>query len=186
MKLSDMERKILVLIEEYSEEAEDLTDDPDLAAKRYDVINQVMFELARIRKLPKYIEMPVVAGQVVTFADLSQACGSKVYQIDTVRGVDVSYRAGGTVLKFLQGGNAEVDCFVFPKRITTENASEYELDLPEDLLEILPYGVAADMLKSDESSEYGSVYADRYELMKRQLDPRYHTGSMTFDGGVVI
>jgi hypothetical protein len=51
------------------------------------------------------------------------------------------------------------------------------------VLEILPYGVAADLLKSDVSAEYGSVYATRYENMLQRLDPRNHLTSVVIEGG---
>ena len=50
----------------------------------------------------------------------------------------------------------------------------------------MPYGVAADLLKSDVSAEYGAVYATRYESMKQELDPRYSMPMITFEGGVVV
>jgi hypothetical protein len=47
----------------------------------------------------------------------------------------------------------------------------------------MPYGVAADLLKSDVSSQYGSIYAARYRELLNQLDTRYGTGSVLLDGG---
>lgn len=184
MKRKVLLKKILSMIEEYNPESTYLTDDPDISAKIDEVINQVMMELVRLKKLPQYLTMPVTMGQLLTMKDLSAACSKEIYQIDVVRGVKYVTRAGGTVLKFLESGTAEIDCFVFPERITEENANGYEFDLPADLLEILPYGVAADLLKSDQSAEYGSVYATRYETFKQQLDPRYQMPGIYIDGGV--
>jgi hypothetical protein len=50
----------------------------------------------------------------------------------------------------------------------------------------MPYGVAADLLKSDVSTEYGTIYATRYESMKQQLDPRYQLATVYVEGGVSI
>jgi hypothetical protein len=90
------------------------------------------------------------------------------------------------VLKFLEDGMAEIDCFVYPERITESTKDNYEFELSPDVLEIMPYGIAADLLKSDISSEYGNIYATRYEAMKQMLDPRYHMTSIYIDGGVSI
>jgi hypothetical protein len=60
---------------------------------------------------------------------------------------------------------------------------DYKFELSTDVLEIMPYGVAADLLKSDVSSQYGSIYAARYGELLNQLDPRYGTGSVLLDGG---
>ena len=53
--LGEMKKKVLGLIEELNPKSTLLTDDPDIAAKHNDVINQVMFELARMKKIPKPI-----------------------------------------------------------------------------------------------------------------------------------
>jgi hypothetical protein len=62
----------------------------------------------------------------------------------------------------------------------------YEFDLSPDALEILPYGVAGDLLKSDVSSDYGRIYSNRYETMIQRLDQRYQMGSIVIEGGVVV
>jgi hypothetical protein len=90
------------------------------------------------------------------------------------------------VLKILEDGIAEIDCFVYPERITEATKDTYEFELSPDALEIMPYGIAADLLKSDISSEYGTIYATRYEAMLNRLDPRYHMGSVYIDSGVNI
>lgn len=187
MTLEEMRSKYLTLIEEVSPQSEHMTDDPDIAAKQNSVVNQVMFELARSKKIPKYVDMKVDEGDIITFADIERECGYEIYQIDKIAGVDYKYKANGTVLKILSSGTAEIDVFVYPERITDKtNAKAYEFELSPDVLEIMPYGVAADLLKSDVSTEYGSIYATRYESMKQQLDPRYHLTSVYIEGGVVI
>lgn len=50
----------------------------------------------------------------------------------------------------------------------------------------MPYGVAADILKSDVSNGYGQIYNQRYEQMLQRLDPRYSTGFIYIDQGVMI
>ena len=49
-------------------------------------------------------------------------------------------------------------------------------------MQVLPYGVAGDLLKSDISADYGQVYANRYETMIQRIDPRYSTGSFYISG----
>ena len=187
MTLEEMDKKVLALIEELNPDSEYLTDDPDIAAKKNYVTNQIMFELCRMKKLPKYVEMAVEAGQLIEFADLERECGYEIYQIDHVGGVKYSPKADGTVLKIMESGTAEIDVFVFPERITEKTRGKaYEFELSNDVLEIMPYGIAGDLLKSDVSTEYGSIYATRYEAMKQQLDPRYQLTSVYIDGGIDI
>lgn len=186
MTLNEMKKKVLGLIEELNPKSAVLTDDPDIATKINDVINQIMFELARIKKIPKYFEMEVTKGALITYADFERECGYEVFQVAVVSGVKKVPKANGTVFKVMEDGTMEVECFVYPERITEKTQGNYEFELSADALEIMPYGVAGDLLKSDISAEYGNIYATRYESMKQMLDPRYHMPSIHIEGGVKI
>lgn len=187
MTLLEMKKKVLGLIEELNPDNKLLTDDPDISTKINDVINQIMFELARMKKIPKYVEMEVSAGDVIEFADIEKECGYEIFQIKMVGGVNYAPKADGTVLKMLESGTAEIECYVYPERITaTTKDRAYEFEVSNDVLEIMPYGVAADLLKSDVSTEYGAIYATRYETMLQRLDPRYQVASIYIDGGVSL
>lgn len=187
MTLLEMKKKVLGLIEELSPNSEYLTDDPDIQAKINEVINQIMFELARIKKIPKYVEIEVSEGDIIDFATIEKECGYEIYQLGTVCGVPYSPKANGTILKVLKSGTAEIDCYVYPERITEKTKDKaYEFELSADVLEIMPYGVAGDLLKSDASAEYGSVYSTRYESMLQRLDPRYQLTTITIEGGYNI
>lgn len=183
----EMKQKALALIEELNPDSEYLTDDPDIATKIDYVINQIMFELARIKKIPKYVEIEVSEGDMLDFEAIESECGYEVYQVGTVGGVSNLPKANGTIFKILESGTAEVECFVYPERITEKTKDKaYEFELSADVLEIMPYGIAADLLKSDVSAEYGTVYSTRYESMLQRLDPRYQTATVTISGGVRI
>ena len=184
MTLNEMKRKVLALIEELNPLSEYLTDDPDISAKINEVTNQILYELARFKKIPKYCEIPVMAGDTLDFEALEKACGYEVYQIDLVSGVRYVPRASGTVLKMLETGTAEIDLFVYPERITEKTKGSYELELSGDALEIMPYGIAGDLLKSDVSTDYGGIYSARYKDMLQLLDHRYQLPTYTIEGGV--
>lgn len=187
MTLLEMKKKVLSLIEELNPDSELLTDDPDISAKINSVVNQIMFELVRMKKIPKYVEMDVSAGDIITFDDIAEASGYEVYQVGTVGGVLYSPKANGTVLKIMESGTAEIELYVYPEQITEKTKDKaYEFELSPDALEIMPYGIAADLLKSDVSAEYGSVYATRYETMMQRLDPRYQTTTVFIEGGYAI
>ena len=187
MTLLEMKKKVLGLIEELNPDSELLTDDPDISAKLNEVINQIMFELVRMKKIPKYVEIDVNEGDRITFEDIEAESGYEVYQLGTVCGVRYEPKADGTVLKILEAGTAEINCYVYPERITEKTKDKaYEFELSTDLLEIMPYGVAGDLLKSDVSTDYGTVYATRYATMLQQLDPRYQMSSVYIEGGYDI
>lgn len=186
MTLKEMKKKVLGLIEELNPDSELLTDDPDIATKINDVINQVMFELIRMKKLPAYVEMEVKEGDLLDFDDIEKAGKYAVYQLDAVAGVKYELKAQGTVIKALEDGILEVNYFKYPESITTKTKDSYEFELPQDALELMSYGIAGDLLKSDISSEYGRVYSDRYEMMLSRLDPRYNMGTFTIDNSIEI
>jgi hypothetical protein len=184
MTLKEMKVKVLSMIEELNPDSEYLTDDPDISAKINEVTNQIMFELARMKKIPKYVEFEVSEGDLVDFAAIEKECGYEIYQINLVCGVRYVPKANGTILKILESGTAEIDVFVYPERITEKTKDKaYEFELTNDVLEIMPYGIAADLLKSDVSAEYGKHYDMRYKEMISQLDPRYQMSSITVHGG---
>jgi hypothetical protein len=186
MNLKEMKLKVLSLIEELNADSKYLTNDPDIQAKINYVTNQIMFELTRIKKIPKYVELEVSEGDKIDFADIEKECGYEVFQIKLFGGVSNAPKADGTVYKILEDGTAEIDCYVYPESITGTTKDTYEFELSADALEIMPYGIAADLLKSDVSAEYGNIYATRYESMKQMLDPRYAMPMVTFEGGVDV
>lgn len=186
MTLTEMKKKVLSLIEELNPLSEYLTDDPDIQAKINDVINQILYELSRFKKIPKYVEIPVNEGDTLEFADIEKVCGYEIYQIDIICGVRYVPKANGTVLKMLESGTAEIDCFVYPERITEKTKGSYEFEVSNDVLELMPYGVAGDLLKSDVSTQYGKIYADRYQEMLSRLDHRFQLPTCYIEGGVDV
>ena len=186
MTLSEMKEKVLALIEELNPNSEYLTDDPDISAKLEHVITQIMFELSRFKKIPDYVEMEVEEGQLLRFEDITDETDYEVYQINLIRGVAYELKAQGTVIKILETGTAEIDYFRYPTRITEKNRAKYTFELSDDALEVMVYGVAADLLKSDISTDYGVIYEKRYKEMKSELDSRYAMVSVYIEGGVDI
>ena len=185
MTLKEMKKKVLGMIEELKPLSELLTDDPDISTKINDVINQIMFELARFKKIPKYVEMAVNEGDLLEFEDIEKASGYEVYQLDLICGVRYVPKANNTVLKMMETGTAEISFFAYPERITEKTKdTAYEFELSNDVLEVMPYGIAGDLLKSDVSTEYGRVYSDRYQEMLTRLDHRYQMPTVYIEGGV--
>ena len=184
--LGETKKKVLSLIEELNPKSPVLTDDKYIAAKFNYVANIILFEMARYKKIPKYAELPVTEGQLLTFEDIESAVGYEIYQIDKIRGVCYETKANGTVFKILETGTAEIDVFVYPESITAKTKDSYEFEVSRDVLEVMVYGIAGDLLKSDVSTGYGAVYTNRYESMKQMLDPRYQMGNICVEGGVDI
>lgn len=177
MTLEEMKQKVYSMIEEYSEDADDLTADEDLATKMNSVINQVQNELSRYKKIDGYKEIEVTKDDKISLTEIDQ----NIYQLNVIKGV--SYEPIGNTILFNESGIADVYYYKYPEQINADTEDKYEFELDRDLLEIMPYGVAADLLKSDVSSNYGTVYANRYRELIQSLDSRKIMQSMYFDGG---
>lgn len=180
MTLEEMKQKVYSLIEEYSEDADDLTEDEDLAAKFNSVCNQIQNELTRFKKIPKDTTLNVSSGQEMYLKDIDK----DMYQLMNIRGVSTDIM--NDKIFFNESGTANIFYYKYPKQITNETDDSYKFELSTDLLEIMPYGVAGDLLKSDVSSQYGAVYSARYREMLQTLDPRYGTGMIEITGGIKV
>lgn len=185
MTLKELKQKVLVLIEEYAPDEAKYTADDDIAAKMTSVINQIMFEICRVKRIPKFIEMNVTAGDVLDFDILESECGYAIYQVQMISGVNYETRGDGTVFKILEDGKAEIDVFVYPENITEKTKDNYELELTQDVLEVMPYGIAADLLTTDVSSNY-KEFRNRYEQMLMRLDSRNHIPTISIVGGINV
>lgn len=186
MTLGDIKENTLTLIEEYNPDiVKNFTDDEDIGVKMNGSVNRAMYELCRIKKIPKYIKMKVDAGKEVTFSDLAKECGYEIYQVSRITGVRYEPRADGTIYKILESGDAEIDVYVYPEAITKKTSNSYELELSADVLEIMPYCVAADILSTDVSSNYRE-FKQRYETMLSRLDTRNKMPTFQIVGGYNI
>lgn len=189
MNLLEMKKKVLRLIEEVSDNETNLTDDPDIRKKINDVTNQVMFEVARMKKIPAKAKLVIVEDDLDT--DLKKHVVD-LYQLDNIRfkneaGEEMEVDIFGTSVEFPEAGTATIYYFKYPERITDNTEDEtYVFELSDDALEVMPYGIAADLLKSDISNNYGQIYSQRYETMLQRLDPRYSMGSVYIEGGIEI
>lgn len=185
MTLKELKRKVLVLIEEYDPDSATLTADSDIENKMIDVINQVMFEICRIKKIPKFVEMNVSEGDRIDFDTLEAEVGYAIYQVKLITGVDYEARGDGTIYKMLESGTAEIDVFVYPEAITSKTKDSYEFELTADVLEVMPYGIAADLLATDVTG-MNKEFKQRYETMLTRLDSRNQMPSISIVGGINV
>lgn len=172
MTLLQMKKKTLALIEEINAESPYLTDDIDIQAKINFVINQVQNELVRIKKLPAMVEIEVEADEEMALADIDE----NIFQLNAVKNIDAEIV--GDWITFKSAGTAKIFYYVYPQQIDDETLDAHVFELPIELLEIMPYGIAGDLLKSDASSDYGSIYMQRYNELMQRIDPRLNMGSI--------
>ena len=180
MTLGELKEKVLTLIEESNSEIATQTDDPDIAAKLIHVINQIMFEVARFKKIPAYYQIDVEKDDEFDLTTLDN-----FYQLNIIRNVEYDHLDDTHVI-FMENGNALIKYYKYPERVKKTSTNTMLLDLSEDALEVAVYGIAADVLKADVSNQYGTIYANRYREMLQMLDSRYTLGTVEFDGGLEI
>ena len=186
MKLKEMRRIVLGLIEELNEDSEYLTEDPDIQAKINDVINMIQIELSKIRKIAAHMSKEISKDEVLDFKTIENFYQLRLMRFKSASGMDDSYELIDNMVTFNDDGIADLYYYRMPKEINSETSDDYEFELASDVLGIIPYGVAGDLLKSDISANYGQTYSKRYETMLQRLDPRYSTGAITIEGGVNI
>ena len=180
MTLEEMKTKVYSLIEEYSEDADDLTEDEDLAVKMNSCINMIMNEMSRFKKIDAYTTLDVEENDNLALTDLA----SDIYQLNIIRGVD--HEIIGNRVKFNDSGTAEIYYYKYPTQITNETEDDYNFELDIDALEIMPYGVAGLLLASDVSNNYGQIYTNLYREKISQLDSRRNMNSVYISEGVDI
>lgn len=179
MTLLEMKKKVLALIEEIDDKEKATTSDPDIEAKLPFVMNQIQNELARMKKINAKVTKEVIENESLDLTTLDN-----FYQLNLIRGVD--FDSVEQFITFLEKGTADIYYYRYPTQLNENTEDSFELELSIDALEIMPYGVAADLLKSDVSNNYGQIYAARYKEMLQTLDPRVNMGSVYIEGGIEI
>ena len=180
MTLEELKVKVLTLIEEYDENEENLTSDEDIALKLNHVINQIINEVARFKKIDAYTELEVEAEEEMSLEDIDR----NLYQLNIIRGVD--YSVLGNRVIFNESGTAKVYYYKYPTTINDDTDDSFTLELSNDTLEVAVLGIAGLLLSSDVSSNYGAVYTNLYNEKLQTLDPRNAMFSISIDGSTNI
>lgn len=196
MTLKEQKYKVLALIEELNPESELLTDDPDISAKINSVINEIQYELCRLKKIPSKFTYDATEEKTLILTSMPY-----FYQLKEVSTPDYVIK-GDMEIEFGEDvKEVTIYYYKYPELIdviiepedeeTIEEASqridnEYVFELAPEVLEIMPYGVAADLLKNDMISGYGRYYFERYNEMKQMIDTRTTSGIIVAEGGLNI
>lgn len=195
MTAKEMKIKTFSLIEEYYPEHKELADDQDVKYKINGVINSIMLDLMKYRKIPAKYSFEIADGKNV----LELSSIPDFYQLDTIE--DIEYKIMGNLEIIFNiedielPKNLEIYYYKYPKTMQltfeSEDASalydeEFEFEQELDILEIMPYGIAADLLKMDMISNYGRYFDEKYRELKQTIDSRKTKGIAIIVGGVDI
>ena len=199
MTAKEMKIKTFSLIEEYYPERAELADDQDVIYKINGVINSIMLDLMKYRKIPAKYSYELKEDN--TSLTLSSIPG--FYQLNTIP--DIVYEIIGNYEIVFDIEDIELPktitiyYFKYPKlmdltfkatetktveEVSAEYDETFELELEPDILEIMPYGIASDLLKNDMISGYGRYFYERYIELKGLIDSRKTQGMAMISGGI--
>ena len=196
MTLKEMKTKVFSLIEEYYPELEGMAEDEDVLKKINGVVNSIQLDLMKYRKISANTEIEIKenSNHIITISDEI----SNLYQLNKVI-LDGNQYNDFTMLdedniqindKFV--GTVKIFYYKYPKMVqltfdenedTDEYDTNFKFDLDLVLQEVMPYGIARDLLRLDMISNYGSYFEKTYNELKQQLDSRKTAGIITIYGG---
>lgn len=194
MTLKEMKVKVFSLIEEYYPELSGLAEDEDVLNKINGVVNSIQLDLMKYRKIPANTEISIKknSSRIITISEEI----SDLYQLNKVILVP------NANFSMLDEDNIQIDddyegtvkifYYKYPKMVKisfeeNEDKDQYDenfkFDIDLILQEVMPYGIARDLLRLDMISEYGTYFERTYNEMKNQLDSRRTAGIITIYGG---
>lgn len=193
MTLKEMKQKTFSLIEEYYPELSKMAEDEDVLNKINGVVNAIQLELMPYRKISANttIEVAEDDDKVINLKDFIE----DLYQVNKlVFDEDVEYDFIDEYNLRLPDdyeGEFTIYYYKIPELVelnpTAENYDNtYEFELDDVLLEVMPYGIASDLLKMDMISNYGQYFYARYRDLKNTIDTRSSKGFIYSTGGIDI
>lgn len=197
MTAKEMKIKVFSLIEEYYPEATLLAEDEDIQYKINGAINQIQMDLMHYRKINAVTEIEVGENDdkeinLKNYID-------DLYMLNKIKfDKDIEYDMPDSDTLILPEdyvGKIKIYYYKYPElmKLTFEDDTasanydnRYEFELDNDVLEIAPYGIAADLLKMDMISNYGRYFYERYNEMKNTLLAYGRKPSIQITGGYDI
>lgn len=200
MTLKEMKNKTFSLIEELYPNEPKMAEDEDVINKINGVVNQIQLDLMKYRKINAYKEIKIT-NESDKLINLKKEIPD-LYQLSNVTfDKEIDYEMPNDELIKLPEdyeGNITIYYYKYPELVQTifENDTdnveylkqdeEFVFELDNILLEIMPYGIAADLLKMDMISSYGKYFYERYLEMKNQIDSRRTSGIVKIVGGIDV
>jgi len=200
MTLKEMKIKVFSLIEEYYPEASGLAEDEDVLNKINGIVNSIQLDLMKYRKIPANAEIEVKENddKIITISDEIK----DIYQINKIILVPSEEYTGTIDFSMIDEntlelpkdfvGTVRIYYYKYPKMVKVtfeedEDQDEYDtnfkFDLDLVLQEIMPYGIARDILRLDMISVYGTYFEKTYNELKQTIDDRKSAGIINIYGG---
>lgn len=187
MTYGENKKITLALIEEYSQNMNEKTEDEDIALRLPFIYNLAYKELAMIKKIvatKTYSEIPDEQKQDrYTPYNLP----SDLYQIKNIVTLDEDNKPINADYYTIQNkiyindnsnGKTVLEYYKYPQEINEDTTDDFYLEIDEDVQGILPYKVADDILKTDPSADY-TAFATEYQRKLQILDTRKNIPTVT-------
>lgn len=199
MTAKEMKIKTFSLIEEYYPERTELADDQDVIYKINGVINSIMLDLMKYRKIPaKYSYTLNENNKTLALSSIPD-----FYQLDTIPNIEYDIVGNFEILFNTEDLELPKEITIYyykypslmdltfeatstqtKEEVSAEYDESFEIELDLDLQEIMPYGIASDLLKNDMISGYGRYFYERYTELKGLIDSRKTQGMAMISGGI--
>lgn len=199
MTAKEMKIKTFSLIEEYYPERTELADDQDVIYKINGVINSIMMDLMKYRKIPaKYSYTLNENNKTLALSSIPN-----FYQLDTIPNIEYDIVGNFEILFNTEDLELPKEITIYyykypslmdltfeatstktKEEVSAEYDESFEIELDLDLQEIMPYGIASDLLKNDMISGYGRYFYERYTELKGLIDSRKTQGMAMISGGI--
>ena len=182
MTLGQAKSAAMMLIDQYTPDSPP-TDDEETLSKLNCLVELAQVQLCQIKKKERRCVLLESQGTVDPETGmLTFALPKDFYQLRRVTMADTGQEAwaeiyGDTLETQAGHGTMILQYYAYPPEITDDTPDDTALELDRDTAQVLPYTVAADLLKADPSADYASFEA-KYMGLLANLDPRMSAGRL--------
>lgn len=181
MTYGECKKQILALIEEYTPDNNNYTEDEDIATRLPFLVDLANQELAQTKKIIATKIYAEISDENKEDKYTSYTLPSDLYQIRNVYLLDANNKKGNSDY-YLMGknkiyindnnaGQTVVEYYKYPTIINEKTKDSFYLEIDQDAQSVLPYKVANDLLVTDPSADY-TAFATEYQRKLQLLDTR--------------
>ena len=187
MTYGENKKITLALIEEYSPNMNEKTEDEDIALRLPFLYNLAYKELAMTKKIVATKTYSEISDEQKQDRYTPYNLPSDLYQIKNVVTLDEDNKPINADYYIIQNkiyindnsnGKTVLEYYKYPQEINGDTTDDFYLEIDEDVQGILPYKVADDILKTDPSADY-TAFATEYQRKLQILDTRKNIPTVT-------
>lgn len=187
MTYGENKKIMLALIEEYSPNMTNKTEDDDIALRLPALYHLAYQELATTKKIVATKIYAEISDEDKEDNYTSYSLPSDLYQIKNVFALDeynkpinADYYTLGDKIYINDNtcGKTVLEYYRYPQEINEDTPDDFYLEIDDDAQALLPYKVADDILKTDPSADY-TAFASEYQRKLQLLDTRKNIPAVT-------